>query len=178
MEEQAAFPQGGFLNCDRTFKQRSGHHPSGPMSLKMGKSNWKRQAKKDTVTLSLLLVLTCASTPICLHAAGTSRSDTGQSQGNSAEVNRVIDKYVAAIGGRGAFAKVKTRKMTGESALLPRSFTGPVAVDQKIPNKWSVKEVFLYPMPPPNNRAEMQTGFDGTGLDAPAAGRRIERLGP
>jgi hypothetical protein len=86
----------------------------------------------------------------------------GQIPASDQEVGQILDKYIQAMGGRPALQRLNTRRMKGRVSQAAARVAGQVQIDQKAPNKWLEKEVFIYAAPPPSDHSERQMGFNGT----------------
>src|SRR3954462_8895832 len=75
-----------------------------------------------------LLVVALALTPFAVRGTSAQAADTVQS---------VIDKHIAAMGGRDALMKITSRKSTGTVAISTPAgdLTGPVELYSKAPTK-------------------------------------------
>jgi hypothetical protein len=69
--------------------------------------------------------------------------------------------------------------MKGRVSQAASRLAGQVQIDQKAPNKWLEKELFIYAAPPPKDHSERLMGFNGTvgwsGSDDMDAGTLAER---
>jgi hypothetical protein len=129
-----------------------------------------------TAPLSFFMVCAFFLLP-ALHQ--TANAVAGQISASDKEVDQILDKYIQVMGGRLALEGLTTRRMKGRVSQAAARVAGQVQIDQKAPNKWLEKEVFIYTAPPPNDHSERQMGFNGTigwsGSDDMAAGTLAER---
>lgn len=95
-------------------------------------------------------------------------------QGQSAmpTVDQVIEKYIAAVGGRDAMEKVTSRVSTGTFEIPDMGLSGPITISEKAPNKsLAVIEI--------GGMGTIRDGSDGSVAweEAPGAGVR-DKTGP
>jgi hypothetical protein len=112
--------------------------------------------------LTLALAFLMVAAVVLSHARGPAASaGVEQASASSQELDRILDRYVQAVGGRDALGKLTSRRMKGRVSQAAARVAGQVQIDQKAPNKWLEKEVFIYAAPPPNDHSERRMGFNG-----------------
>jgi len=100
----------------------------------------------------------------CVIAQGAPQSATPAA---SPTVDQIIDRYIAAIGGRAAMEKLTSRASIGTIDVPAMHLSGTVLIHEKAPNK--ILQVVVI------NGAAFRQAFDGTvgWTDDPADGPRV-----
>ena len=100
---------------------------------------------------------------VCLPAQEAKPKSTAAAP----SVNEIIDRYVAAIGGRAAIEKITSRASLGKIEVPSMKLSGTVMIHEKAPDKTLQVVVF--------NGNAFRQGFDGTTAwtDDPADGLRV-----
>jgi len=88
------------------------------------------------------------------------------SSGATPTVDQILNRYLAAVGGRAAIEKLTSRVMTGTLSVPSMQLSGTVEIHEKAPNR-SLGTITI-------NGATYRQGFDGTSgwTDDPANGLR------
>ena len=115
-------------------------------------------------SLSSVAIATLALA-ICLPAQDAKLPST--SGAATPTVDRIIDRYIAAIGGRAAIEKITSRASLGRIEVPSMNLSGTVMIHEKAPDKTLQVVVF--------NGNAFRQGFDGTRAwtDDPADGLRV-----
>src|SRR5579871_2809901 len=78
----------------------------------------------------------------------------GQAQTPKLTVSEVMDKYIAATGGRAAYAKIKSTVVKGTLEVAPQGLKGTFSASAKAPNLLVVTQNI-------DGIGEIRQGYDG-----------------
>lgn len=110
-----------------------------------------------------VVVIAMLAFTVCLSA----QDATPKSTTATPTVNEIVDRYIAAIGGRAAIEKITSRASLGRIEVPSMKLSGTVMIHEKAPDKTLQVVVF--------NGNAFRQGFDGTTAwtDDPADGLRV-----